>query len=81
MCMLPIVCVHINLLSLFIHCVHTHNIVSPWLLCVATVRALRGLALLNTVNNYSTVVDQSDYSINTILYNNIILSNLYGRIS
>ena len=42
---------------------------SPWLLCAATVRALRVLALWNTVN-YSTVVDQSDYSISTILYNN-----------
>ena len=41
---------------------------SPWLLCEAQLRALRILALLNTMN-YSTVVDQSDYSISTILYN------------
>ena len=38
-------------------------------MCAVTVRTLRVLALLNTVN-YSTVVDQSDYSISTILYNN-----------
>ena len=44
---------------------------SPWLLCKAQLRALRVLALLNTVN-YSTVVDQSDYSISTLLYNNYI---------
>ena len=44
---------------------------SPWLLCETQLRALRILALLNTMN-YSTVVDQSDYSISTILYNNII---------
>ena len=30
---------------------------------------LMAVVLLNTVN-YSTVVDQSDYSISTILYNN-----------
>ena len=42
---------------------------SPWLLCVITVRAMRVLALLNAMN-YSIVVDQSDYSISTILYNN-----------
>ena len=41
----------------------------PWLLCEAQLRALRVLALLNTVN-YSTVVDQSDYSIRNILCNN-----------
>ena len=41
---------------------------SPWLLCEAQLRALRVLALLNTVN-YSTVVDQSDYSISTIVHN------------
>ena len=43
---------------------------SPWLLCEAhaAIHALRVLALLNTVN-YSMVVDQSDYSISTILYN------------
>ena len=35
---------------------------------VTAVRALRVLALWNTVN-YSMVVDQSDYSISTILYN------------
>ena len=42
---------------------------SPWLLCEAQLCALHVLALLNTMN-YSTVVDQSDYSISTILYNN-----------
>ena len=42
---------------------------SPWLLCEAQLRALCVLALLNTMN-YSTIVDQSDYSISTILYNN-----------
>ena len=35
--------------------------------CMDT-RGLRVLALLN-ITNYSTVVDQSDYSISTILYN------------
>ena len=42
---------------------------------VTAIRALRvwrcGILRWNTVN-YSTVVDQSDYSISTILYNNMI---------
>ena len=44
-----------------------HLFESPWLLCVVTVRALHVSVPLNTMN-YSTVVDQSDYSISTMLY-------------